>query len=74
MPRGLQRFQESGQSHFLTFRCNRREARFVADETFDLFLTCLEHTRRRFQLCVHLLDGSSKQGRGNTGYFEGVTG
>lgn len=53
MPRGLWRFQESGQSHFVTFSCYRRQAHFVVDESFDLFLTCLEDTRRRFQLYVY---------------------
>jgi putative transposase len=48
MTRGLRRFQHSGQSHFVTFSCYRREARFTSPETYDLFLECLEGMRRRF--------------------------
>ena len=53
MPRGLRRFQESGQSHFVTFSCYRRQPHFVAPEVFDLFVHCLENMRRRFELCVY---------------------
>jgi hypothetical protein len=36
MPSGLRRFQQSGQSHFLTFSCYRRQANFNSAETYDL--------------------------------------
>jgi putative transposase len=53
MPRGLRRFQESGQSHFLTFSCYRRQARFCSPEVYDLFSLCLEQMRRRFAMCIY---------------------
>jgi hypothetical protein len=39
MPSGLRRYHHSGQSHFLTFSCYHREARFQSATTYDLFLT-----------------------------------
>jgi putative transposase len=53
MPRGLQRFQQSQQSHFLTFSCYRRQANFTRPEIYDLFVQCLEDMRRRFSMCVY---------------------
>jgi putative transposase len=53
MPRGLRRFQESQQSHFITFSCHRRQPLFAAAETYDLFVSCLEVMRRRFDLNVY---------------------
>lgn len=53
MARDLRRFQESGQSHFVTFSCYRRQPFFSGAERFDLFIASLEETRRRFDLCVY---------------------
>ncbi|MBV8049996.1 MAG: transposase [Acidobacteriaceae bacterium] len=53
MPIGLHRYHQSQQTHFLTFSCYRREARFASPETYDLFLQCLEDMRRRFAMCVY---------------------
>jgi REP element-mobilizing transposase RayT len=53
MTRGLHRFQESGQSHFVTFSCYHRQPNFSTAELFDLFVLCLENTRRQFGLCVY---------------------
>jgi putative transposase len=53
MPRGLRRFQQSQQTHFLTCSCYCRQARFDAPDRYDLFLQCLEDTRRRFGICVY---------------------
>jgi len=50
MPRGLRRFHESGQSHFITFSCYHRRPYFTRAQIFDLFLQCLEDMRRRFEL------------------------
>jgi hypothetical protein len=36
MLQGLQRFHQSGQSHFLTFSCYRRPANFSSPEIYDL--------------------------------------
>ena len=53
MPRGLRRFQESGQSHSVTFSCYRRQPYFATVEAFDLFVQCLEDMRRRFELRIY---------------------
>ncbi|HWR17854.1 MAG TPA: transposase, partial [Terriglobales bacterium] len=53
MPSGLRRYHYSGQSHFLTFSCYRREQRFDTAATYDLFLTCLENMRVNFGVCVY---------------------
>ncbi|MFZ0687392.1 MAG: transposase [Terriglobales bacterium] len=53
MPRGLQRFQQSRQSHFVTFSCYRRQPNFSGPETYDLFVQCLEDMRRRFSMCIY---------------------
>jgi len=53
MPRGLRRFQQSRQTHFLTFSCYRRQVRFDSPERCNLFLQCLEEMRRRFTMCVY---------------------
>jgi len=53
MPSGLKRFQQSGQSHFVTFTCHHRQARFNAPTVYDLFVQCLEKMRRRFGMCVY---------------------
>lgn len=49
MTHGLRRYHHSGQSHFLTFSCYRRQPRFSSPAVYDLFLTCLEDMRTRFQ-------------------------
>lgn len=53
MPRGLVRFQQSGQSHFITFSCYRRQPRFTSPDLYDLCAVCLEETRQRFDMCVY---------------------
>ena len=53
MPRGLRRFHESGQCHFVTFSCYRRRPYFATAEVFDLFVRCLEDMRVRFDVCVY---------------------
>ena len=53
MPRGLRRFQESGQSHFVTFSCCRRQPLFTTPELFDQFVICLEEMRRRFEMRIY---------------------
>ena len=53
MPRGLRRYHESGHSHFVTFSCYRRQAKFDRGELYDLFPECLERMRRRFVMCVY---------------------
>jgi REP-associated tyrosine transposase len=53
MPSGLRRFQQSGQSHFLTFSCYRRQANLSSPGAYDLFVQCLEDMRRRFAMCIY---------------------
>jgi len=53
MTRGLRRFQESGQSHFVTFSCFHRKAKFSGPRLCQLFLDRLEAMRLRFELRVY---------------------
>lgn len=53
MPRGLRRFHQSGQSHFITFSCYHRQPRFSSSHIYDLFIHCLEQMRRHFSLCIY---------------------
>ena len=53
MPHGLKRFQQSQQSHFVTFSCFRRRPNLAHPAACDLFLLCLENMRRRFGLCIY---------------------
>jgi putative transposase len=53
MPQQLQRFQESGDLHFLTFSCKERMPYLSLPETKDLFERSLEAVRRRYVLRVY---------------------
>ena len=53
MPHGLKRFQQSVQSHCVTFTCYHRRQGFDAPAVFDLFVQILEQMRQRFALCVY---------------------
>ncbi len=53
MPRGLKRFQESGQTHFVTFCCYRRRCLFLSAEPKLVFERALERVRGSFRLCVY---------------------
>jgi putative transposase len=53
MPTGLRRFQQSGDSHFITFSCNGRRPNFVDAAVYDLFPICLERMRRKFQIRIY---------------------
>ncbi len=53
MPWGLKRFQQSGQTHFVTFSCFRRRPSFTADAAKRTFEGALERVRRSFRLCVY---------------------
>ena len=52
MPHGLKRFQQSAQSHFVTFTCYHRRRGFHSPAVYDLFVQVLEQMRCRFALCV----------------------
>lgn len=53
MPRGLRRYHNSGQSHFVTFSCYRRQQNFTSAQIYDLFPQCLERMRCRFAARVY---------------------
>jgi len=53
MPWGLHRFQQSGQSHFVTFSCYQRRRYFATAELFEQFVQTLEDMRRKFQMCIY---------------------
>jgi putative transposase len=53
VPSGLKRFQESGQSHFLTFSCYHRRPFFTTNTSRQTFETGLERVRESFDLWVY---------------------
>ena len=53
VPWGLKRFQESGQSHFVTFCCYHRRPLFTTNASKQTFETALERIRCSFDLCVY---------------------
>ena len=53
MPWGLQRFHESGQSHFVTFCCYHRRPSFTLSASKKTFELALERVRLDFDLCVY---------------------
>jgi putative transposase len=53
MPQGLVRFQQSEQSHFVTFSCFLREARLTNPNVCHAFLQSLERVRRLRGLRVY---------------------
>ena len=48
MPTGLQRFQETGELHFLTFSCFRHRPVLGSADARDRFLEILEETRGKY--------------------------
>ena len=53
MPWSLQRFQESGQSHFITFSCYHRRPLFTTNTSKQTFETALERVRGSFGLLIY---------------------
>jgi putative transposase len=53
MPQGLRRFQQSAQSHFVTFTCYHWRQGFDQPAIYDLFVQVLEQMRCRFGLCIY---------------------
>lgn len=72
MPRGLVRYRQTGNFHFLTFSCFHRLPYLDSPEARDLFLDALERTRLRYRFVVagyvvmpehvHLLIGEPAKG------------
>ena len=52
MPWGLRRYQESGDLHFVTFTCYRREALLMSAHTKRLVERALEQARRQYGFWV----------------------
>ena len=52
MPRGLVRYQQTGDFHFLTFSCYRRLAYLNPAAARELFESALERIRRRYCFVV----------------------
>ncbi|MGA7524818.1 MAG: transposase [Acidobacteriaceae bacterium] len=46
MPRGLERYQEDGELHFVTFSCYRRKALLTSSEAKSTFERALERVRQ----------------------------
>ena len=53
MPLGLKRYQNSKQSHFITFTCYRRLRHLNDPTTCDLVVTALEQARIRYRFRVY---------------------
>jgi putative transposase len=53
MPWGLKRFQNTGQSHFVTFSCFRRRKFFTSDASMRVFELALERVRCTFGLRIY---------------------
>ena len=53
MPWGLRRFQQSGQSHFITFCCYHRRRSLTTLESRKTLEIALERVRRSFRLRVY---------------------
>src|SRR4051812_40037681 len=53
MPWGITRFQQSGQSHFVTFCCYHRRRLFTSDVSCGIFESALERVRHAFGLQVY---------------------
>jgi len=53
MPWGLKRFQNTGQSHFVTFCCYHRSPMFGDGVSRRVFESALERVRRNFRLRVY---------------------
>src|SRR5271157_163443 len=53
MPSGLKRFQQSVQTHFVTFWCFHRRPLLASEAAKRTFETALERVRRSFGLCVY---------------------
>jgi putative transposase len=52
MPWGLKRFQNTGQSHFVTFCCYHRRPLFTTDNSKHIFESALVRVRGKFGLRV----------------------
>ena len=52
MPRGLKRYQEARELHFLTFSCYRRQPLLASPQAMHQFEVALEWSRRHYNFYV----------------------
>jgi putative transposase len=52
MPKGLKRYQKTGNFHFITFSCYRRQPLLQADTAKNIIQIILEQTREQQSLCI----------------------
>jgi putative transposase len=52
MPKGLTRYQKTGNFHFITFSCYRRQLFLQTDTAKNTIQTILEQTRKQQGLCI----------------------
>ena len=52
MTKGLVRYQETGDLHFVTFSCYERRPYLASDESKDLLVDALERMRQRYRFYV----------------------
>lgn len=53
MPWGLKRFQQTRDTHFITFSCYKRKPNFGTADSGCTFEAALERVREQHQLCVY---------------------
>ena len=53
MPWGLKRFQQSRDSHFLTFSCYKRRPNFGTVKSRVIFESALERVRQEYKVSVY---------------------
>jgi len=53
VPWGLKRFQETRDSHFITFSCYRRRRKLGTEEARCTFQLALERVREQHRMCVY---------------------
>jgi hypothetical protein len=52
VPRNLKRYYGSGDLHFVTFSCYRRQALLASPRRRDLFLAALQRTAEDYEMVV----------------------
>ena len=52
VPSGLRRYQQTGDLHFITFSCYRRQPKLASPSARFLFERSLQQAQRRYQCCV----------------------
>jgi putative transposase len=53
MPWRLKRFQQTGNLHFVTFSCYKRQPNLGSPESCRMFEAALERVRQQHELCMY---------------------